>query len=61
MLFPALVPLLSQPTPVNELQLVPCQRVIAGEDRAGLPGVMFIVTLVPEATKVYQMSKAGEG
>ena len=60
-LVPAAVPLLSQPTPVSELQFVPCHKVIAGEGSAGAPAVIETVALVPDATKLYQTSNAGEG
>lgn len=58
---PAFVPLLSQPTPTKLLQFVPCQSVMAGAASAGLPGLMTMVTLVPDATKLYQTSSAGAG
>ncbi len=58
---PAKVPLLSHPTPESELQLVPCHKVIAGEGSAGDPAVIETVALVPDATKEYQTSRAGDG
>ena len=48
-------------TPTKLLQFVPCQSVMAGAASAGLPGLMTMVTLVPDATKLYQTSSAGAG
>ncbi len=58
---PPAVPLLSQPTPVRLLQLVPFHKVMAGLASAGDPPVILMVTLVPVATKLYQTSSAGAG
>lgn len=60
-LAPAMVPLLSQPTPTKLLQFVPCHSVMAGAASAGLTGLMTMVAFVPDATKLYQTSSAGDG
>ena len=58
---PPAVPLLSQPTPARLLQLLPVHKVMAGLASAGDPPVILMVTLEPEAIKLYQTSRAGLG